>query len=190
MQHRRRWTLLFSGSHRLDELPAYWSDYLINTRALHISYLSPEDTRDLILHPAPDFPPIYAPEAVDEIVRLTRGQPYLTQLMGFELVEWLNRVRAKRVNLDDVRNILPVIFERGHEYFREFWRLTLDDAGRDLLRFIVTHPEQPVPEEQQKIAQRLTRKEILQPVEGAPGRYDFRVPLVRLYVEEVVRQEA
>lgn len=190
MQHRRRWTLLFSGSHRLDELPAYWSDYLINTRALHISYLSPEDTRDLILYPAPDFPPIYAPEAVDEIVRLTRGQPYLTQLMGFELVEWLNRVRAKRVNLDDVRNILPVIFERGYEYFDEFWRLTLDDAGRNLLRFIVTHPEEPVPEEQQKIAQRLVRKEILQPAPGAPGRYDFQVPLVRLYVGEVVRQEA
>ncbi|MDW8102705.1 MAG: hypothetical protein RMK30_07510 [Anaerolineae bacterium] len=94
MQHRPRWALLFSGSHMLDELAPYWSDYLINTRAVLVSYLREEDARALIRRPVQDFPDIYEDEAVEAIVRLTRGQPYLVQLTGYELVEHLNRRRT------------------------------------------------------------------------------------------------
>ncbi|MCI5166560.1 MAG: ATP-binding protein, partial [Candidatus Electrothrix sp. GM3_4] len=34
IQHRDRWTLLFTGAQTTEELPAYWSDYLINCETL------------------------------------------------------------------------------------------------------------------------------------------------------------
>lgn len=191
MQHRPRWALLFSGSHMLDELPDYWSDYLINTRALPVSYLSLEDTRDLIEHPASDFPQVYTPEAVETIARLTRGQPYLTQLICYELVEWLNRTKKKnkQIRSEDVEAILSVVFERGGEYFREFWRLTLDQVGRKTLRHLVTQPDVPLPEALHKTARFLVRKEILQPATETPTGYVFQVPLHQLYVERIMKED-
>ncbi|MCS7286744.1 MAG: hypothetical protein NZ653_06405 [Anaerolineae bacterium] len=59
-----------------------------------VSYLREEDARALIRRPVQDFPDIYEDEAVEAIVRLTRGQPYLVQLTGYELVEHLNRRRT------------------------------------------------------------------------------------------------
>lgn len=49
LQHRRQWILLFSGSHTFDELPSYWSDYLINTRTIRVSFLDEESARSLII---------------------------------------------------------------------------------------------------------------------------------------------
>jgi len=191
IQHRLRWSVLLSGSHLLEELPAYWSDFLINTRALRVSYLSPTDTRNLIEHPTPDFPSIYTREAVDEIAGLTSGQPYLTQLICYELVEWLNLNREERrqITRDDARNILPIVFERGHQYFSEFWNLTLDEAGRDLVRALIVNPGRPLSDEQRQTAQRLERKEILRRQHDCLPEYEFQVPLLRLYVETIITGE-
>ncbi|MGV0103359.1 putative STAND NTPase 1 domain-containing protein [Nostoc sp. DSM 114160] len=68
LQHHQNWILLFSGSHELSELDDYWSDYLINTRALRMTYLQESEARDLILHPVENFTNIYEPTAVDAII--------------------------------------------------------------------------------------------------------------------------
>ena len=96
LQHRTAWTLLFSGSHEPNELPDYWSDYLINTRTLRVSYWDEESARELIVEPVEDFPDICDcakrsakgdRTAVDAIIHLTRCQPYLVQLTCYEVVE-------------------------------------------------------------------------------------------------------
>ena len=53
IQNRSAWTLLFSGSHTLDEMESYWSDYLISTRYVRLTYLEKSEAEELITHPVP-----------------------------------------------------------------------------------------------------------------------------------------
>lgn len=126
VQHRRQIAVLMSGSHQLDELPPHWSSTLVNTETLPISFLSEDDTRNLIEQPVADFPAIYTPEAVDTIVRITHCQPYLVQLVCALLVERMNSMRrippTSYVTPDDVETVISLALERGSAYFDNLWR--------------------------------------------------------------------
>ncbi|NEU80933.1 ATP-binding protein [Nostoc sp. UIC 10630] len=189
LQHQRKWILLFSGSQELSELDDYWSDYLINTRALRMTYLHELEARDLIQQPVENFSDIYEPTAVDEIIQLTRCQPYLVQLVCYEVVELLNRdIRRNRREADtakataqDVKEVIPVVLERGDQYFRELWK-SLADSDRSLLRRII-YGETPT-QQDKGVIRKLTRKEILTPEGNA-----FQVPLVQKYIEQLLEEE-
>jgi hypothetical protein len=191
LQHRASWTLLFSGSHQPKELPDYWSDYLINTRTLRVSYLDEESARELIVQPVEDFTNIYEPTAIDTIIHLTRCQPYLVQLTCYEVVELLNRdIREHRrdacttkATARNVETVIPTVLERGGEYFRELWK-SLSDRDRNLLRRLVKG-ETPAAQDK-AVLRKLERKEILEKTESG---YRFQVPLVREYVEQVLEEE-
>jgi hypothetical protein len=191
LQHRTAWTLLFSGSHEPKELPDDWSDYLINTRTLRVSYLDEDSARELIVHPVEDLPDIYSSTAIDAIIHLTRCQPYLVQLTCHEVVERLNHdIRENRRDTStakatarDVETVIPTVLERGGEYFGELWK-SLTDSDRHLLLRLV-QGETPVPQDK-AVLRKLERKEILEKTESG---YSFQVPLVREYVEQVVEEE-
>ena len=172
IQHRDRWTLLFTGALTPEELPAYWSDYLINCETLRVSYLAEADCLELIQRPVEDFPDIYPLDVAHAIRDLTGGQPYFTQLLCHELVEQLNRKKEKIVQMDDLETVLPAVFERGYQVFREFWE-TLTSEQRELLLAVA---EEKIPgEEAIKAASVLVRKEIL--AQEGDG-WLFRVPLL------------
>ncbi|QLE42354.1 AAA family ATPase [Nostoc sp. C052] len=189
LQHQRQWILLFSGSQELSELDDYWSNYLINTRALRMTYLQESEARDLIQQPVENFSDIYEPTAVDEIIQLTRCQPYLVQLVCYEVVELLNRdIRRNRREADtakataqDVQEVIPVVLERGDQYFRELWK-SLTDSDRSLLRRII-YGETPT-QQDKGVIRKLTRKEILTQEGNA-----FQVPLVQKYIEQLLEEE-
>ncbi|MGD1912985.1 MAG: ATP-binding protein [Rivularia sp. (in: cyanobacteria)] len=200
-QHRSSWNLLFSGAHQLSELPAYWSDYLINTRALKMSYLSETEARELIVEPIDDFAKnIYEESAVEAIIYLTRCQPYLVQLMCYELIELLNDKISKekrkrgttKAYLQDVETVIPIVLERGDQYFREVWRNLTQPEQNFLLRLV----EGEIPNSSDKgIIRNLVRKEILQQ-QSITGKFsepekriDFQVPLVQKYIEQVIQEE-
>jgi hypothetical protein len=191
LQHRASWTLLFSGSHEPKELPDYWSDYLINTRTLRVSYLDEESARELIVQPVEDFPDIYNRTAVDAIIHLTRCQPYLVQLTCYEVVELLNRdIRETRRDAStakatarDVETVIPTVLERGGEYFRELWK-SLSDRDHNLLQRLVQG--ETLTGQDRTVLRKLERKEILEKTESG---YGFQVPLVQNYVEQVVEEE-
>ena len=184
IQNRRRWIILLSGSHLLDELPGYWSDYLINTRPIRVSYLEREAARSLIVSPVDGFPDIYTPETVDAILEMTRCQPYLVQLACYEIVERLNHARRKRASPDDLQAVVPVMFERGSEYFREIWE-SLGDEERSILQRLARngpslHLETSLVEDGMgTYLRRLVRREI---IEQHDGIYRFQVPLIQQYV--------
>lgn len=189
LQHHHNWILLFSGSHELSELDDYWSDYLINTRALRMTYLQESEARDLILHPVENFTNIYEPTAVDAIIQLTRCQPFLVQLVCYELVESLNGdIRNNQGNADTVKataqnveEIIPQVLARGVQYFRELWT-SLAESDRSFLRRII-HGETPT-QQDKGVVRKLARKEILT-IEGNA----FQVPLVQKYVEQLLEEE-
>lgn len=189
LQHRRRWILPFSGSHTFDDLPNYWSDYLINTRTIRVSFLDEESARSLITEPVKDFPNIYQQGAVDKIIELTHCQPYLIQLVCYEVVELLNReIRAKKrrsrditASINDIDSVTPIVLERGNQYFRELW-YSFNDNERDFL-YCLTNGNTSV-ETDKAIVRRLIRKEIL----NQEGNY-FQVPLVQKFIEQIVSEE-
>ena len=158
LQNRSRWLLLFSGSHKLDDLEPYWSDYLIDTRALHLTYLEEPEARGLIQQPVEAFPEIYEPEAVDAIAQLTRCQPYLVQQVCYVLVEELNRQERRRVAVEDVRFAIPKAIQQGGMYFREQYRSSTESEQAQLLYLV----RASIPSTQRNVAlQGLVRKESL-----------------------------
>jgi hypothetical protein len=60
--HRRQGLVsLFSDGHRFEELKAVnWANYLINTKTLELSFLEPEETRELMERTAPEFNEVIA----------------------------------------------------------------------------------------------------------------------------------
>ncbi len=58
-------------------------------------------------------------EVAEAIVDRTGGQPYLTQLYGFWLVEELNQTKRRRAELQDVEAVDQIVFEQAAPFFRD-----------------------------------------------------------------------
>lgn len=200
-QHYSSWTLLFSGAHKLSELPEYWSDYLISTRALRMTYLSEAEARELIIEPIDDFAKnIYEESAVRTIIYLTRCQPYLVQLICYELVELLNeRIRKEKrargtttANAEDVKIIVPTVLGRGYLYFREVWRSLTKVEQNFLLRLIQGEISQTT---DKAVIRHLVRKGFLQQqfITGKTSEQEtqisMQIPLFQKYIEQVIQEE-
>ena len=184
MQHRPQWILLFSGSHTPNELASYWSDYLINTRSLRVSYLKESEARDLISHPIPDFPDIYAPAASDRILHWTRCQPYLIQLLCSVIVDCLNDPDGRLttpVTPADIDALVPLALESGGQYFQELWNLTLNETQRQVLTRLLQGGS--LTDNDSGALKGLQDKEVL---ERQGETYVFQAPMVEAYVRDVV----
>ncbi|MGZ8216683.1 AAA family ATPase, partial [Methylomagnum sp.] len=197
VQHRRRVDVLLSGSRPIDELPPRWASALINTLSLPISFLEPDDARELIVRPVADFPAhLYRDEAVKRILHLSHAQPYLVQLLCATLVERMNKTGrmppASQVDLADVTAIIPTALERGGNYFSNLWH---GQAGSETARLILetlAHPAtsalyadalrklEPDNRALNTALRTLLRREIVE--KGEDGRYRIVVPLVAEYV--------
>ena len=176
IQYRRRWLLLFAGSHTPEELAPHWSDCLINTRSLCVSFLEKDEAVELICHPVEGFPEIWLQAAVETVWQLTQGQPYYIQLIGQEVIELLNREKRRQADAEDVAAVLPTVFVRGHYVFDEFWR-ALSEEQRTLLAALAEG--KAVPPELHRAMAVLIRKEIL--VQEEKG-WSFRVPLIQQWI--------
>ena len=181
MQHRKQWVLLFSGSHNLSELEPYWSDYLIGTRTLRLTYLNTTEAQELIRHPVADFPDIYDDKAVDAILHLTHCQPYFIQLVCSALVERLNSQNRRRVTVEDVESIPDVAIERADGYFNEFLG-TLTHEHRNLLTRLIR--QEPFTEQDRPLLPQLTQMEVLNRI--AANDYQFKIPLIQKFVESTL----
>ncbi|HAJ60434.1 MAG TPA: hypothetical protein DCP31_15155, partial [Cyanobacteria bacterium UBA8543] len=116
--------LIFAGLHTLEEMTQdYWHPLLESVTAIPVSFLSPEAAKRLIEQPSPTFNLDYEPNAVEEIIKLTNGQPYLIQLIGRGLVTRFNRQtleenikREPRFTLEDVEAVInaPEFYQDSH----------------------------------------------------------------------------
>ncbi len=116
---------------------------------------------------------------VEALTRQPLGRT--VQLICYEVVERLNRERRRRATPADVAAVIPAVFERGSQYFREFWEETLGPEQRQALVSLVQEGE--IGAGGQAAVKFLIAKEVLEPMEGT---YRFQVPLVRLWVAQKV----
>lgn len=190
IQDRNRWILLFSGSHTLDEIEDYWSDYLINTRSVRVTYLEKPEAEDLIINPVPEFPDIYLPETVSRIIHWTRCQPFLVQLLCSELVDYLNRTHKKnalkiKATPEDVDNIIDRALQTGNPYFDELWKRTLNERQREYIINLINQANSTA--EEHKICRKLIEKEILE--SKNEGEICFQVPLIERSIIQKIEAE-
>jgi hypothetical protein len=127
----------FAGLHNLEEMTAdYFHPFFASVIPIRVGFLSLGSTRQLLANPDPDFLLDYQPDTLDEIYNLTAGQPYLTQLIGFQLVRHYNnqvfergRPRDPVFTTSDLHTVIedPEFFDRGRYYFTGIWQQAAQD---------------------------------------------------------------
>jgi hypothetical protein len=123
IQHRRRVRLLVAGTATFEELGPLWTDTFTSAQEFQLGPLERDVAVDLLRQPIPaseGFPEDAVPAVVAEaIVDRTGGQPYLTQLYGFWLVEELNRQKRRRAEPADVETVDEIVCDKAGPFFRE-----------------------------------------------------------------------
>lgn len=121
IQHYDRLGFLFSGVQTLEELGPRWSNYFISVVPMEMHYLEPHEAEDLLLHPDPEFTLRYDTGIVAEILRLTRCQPYLLQLIGSALVNQANSQHTQLATTTLLQASIQPAFTNGEPYFTNIW---------------------------------------------------------------------
>ncbi|MBW4621316.1 MAG: AAA family ATPase [Cyanosarcina radialis HA8281-LM2] len=123
--------IAFAGLHTLQEMTQnYWHPLFGSVTAIPVSFISSKASERLLVQPSEDFNLDYDREAIDLIIELTNGQPYLLQLIGHSLVTHFNRQtfedgieRERKFTSADVEVIIntPEFYRDGNAYFSGIW---------------------------------------------------------------------
>jgi len=155
-----------------------WADYLINTKTLELSFLEPEEARELMERPVPEFNMRYEPGVVDRILELTHRQPYLLQAIGSELVNQLNTRNRMTATMDDLNAAVEKTLVSAQAYFHYTWADECTIEEREVLADLA--PGEGIKQDRRGAAlQSLLRKEI---VEKDQNGYRLSVEMFRFWI--------
>lgn len=187
IQHRPRCKVLLAGSHGIDEFRR-WSSYLINVQVVQIGYLAPDEACKLIENPVKDFALRYTPDASKRVLSLTRGHPFLVQLLCAEVVALKNEqtpALRRLARIADIEAAVEQTLDSGDMFFADIAHNQIDADGRRLLRQIALHGEGALVERDdlaQSVAdvdsalEQLLRRAL---IEQQAGNYRVQVELIR-----------
>jgi hypothetical protein len=143
-----------AGLHTLEEMTAdYFQPFFASVIPIHVGFIEAGATHQILANPSiEDFPLDYTPEALDKIYELTHGQPYLVQLVGFQLVRRYNdevfntgRARDHIFKIEEVEAVVndSEFFQRGRYYFDGVWGQAARGASgqQAILRALAPSPE-------------------------------------------------
>jgi hypothetical protein len=143
--------LIFAGLHTLEEMGRdYKAAFFGQAEARRVSFLTYDETLQLITQPDPDFSLEYDDSLIDEIYRLTHGQPYLVQRICWELVNrWNDRFLKEGENTPRtllLEDLLPILtadfFQAADYYFSGVWS-NITKPEQTLLRIMSTGENTP-----------------------------------------------
>jgi hypothetical protein len=190
IQHYDQLGFLFSGVQTLDELGPNWSSYFISVVPIEMLYLEPHEAEDLLVNPDPEFTLRYDTGIVEQILTLTRCQPYLLQLIGSSLVTLANERHTQLVTSDLLQASIPEAFTNGQPYFTNVWTeftgtsLSEVKAGQELLLALAqgNQPSSVASDETAQAARRrLLRYHVIEHINGSDR---FEIPLIERWVRE------
>lgn len=122
IQHVPNLSVIFCGTHRLEELASdYWNVLFNISLYRHIGFLEREEAVRLIQEPVARFGMVYDDLSLDKIWRVTAGHPYFQQLLCHSLVNRHNRSRRSYVTIADVNAALDEIMASGEAHFVYLW---------------------------------------------------------------------
>jgi hypothetical protein len=138
VQASPRIAFAFAWLHTLEEMTEdYFQPFFASIIPIPASFLSRGSTAQLLANPDADFILDYQPDALDFIYDLTCGQPFLVQLVGFQLVRHYNqemfetgKKRDHVFTVDDVEAVIndPEFYQRGRYYFTGVWGQAAQDV--------------------------------------------------------------
>ena len=182
IQHMKHFVVLISGSWELSELKLNWSDYLISAKTIKLGYLGDDEAKKLIINPIDDFTLNYDGgengEAVNRIIEVTNGQPYLTQAICHELVNYLNTEQRKTAQLNDIEVAIDKALISANTYFYYIWTTECSETEKELLKRLVDN--KPLNGNESAINS-LIKKEI---IEEMNGNYKFKIELMKKWIEK------
>ncbi len=128
IQHVDNLSVIFCGTHRLEELASdYWSVLFNISLYRQIAYLEQAEALRLIQEPVAEYNMQYDDLALDKMWQVTAGHPYFLQLLCHSLVNQHNRTERNYVTVGDVNNALDEILASGEAHFMYLWT----DAGAE-----------------------------------------------------------
>lgn len=195
IQHRPRLKILLAGSHTLEAFQE-WASYLINVQVVRIGYLHEDEALQLIERPVQGFALRYDAAATHRILTLTRGHPFLVQLLCAELVAGKNEQAPEQRRLacvEDVNAAAPQALAHGSFFFADIERNQVNPASSRFLRWLAQQGEgaSVTPEQittwarQENTPDSQLLPEVLQPllqrelIERGRDGYSFQVPLIQ-----------
>ncbi|MCB0166358.1 MAG: AAA family ATPase [Anaerolineae bacterium] len=122
IQHTDNLSMIFCGTHRLEELVAdYWSVLFNLSLYRHVAYLERPQALRLIQKPVAAYGLRYDDLALNKMWRVTAGHPYFLQLLCHSLVNRHNQSQRNYVTVADVNAALEEIFTAGKAHFIYLW---------------------------------------------------------------------
>ncbi|MBN2148049.1 MAG: hypothetical protein JW726_11700 [Anaerolineales bacterium] len=122
IQHTPNLSVIFCGTHRLEELASdYWSVLFNISIYRHISFLSQPEALRLVQEPVEPYGMRYDDLALDKIWRITAGHPYFLQLLCHSLVNQHNKTQRSYATVADVNAALEEILASGEAHFVYLW---------------------------------------------------------------------
>ncbi|MEM9272575.1 MAG: ATP-binding protein [Cyanobacteria bacterium P01_F01_bin.143] len=163
----------FAGLHTLEEMTAdYFQPFFASVIPIRVSFLNAGATKTILANPNSNIPEQnsflnnnqtsqngeleeeflldYTGEALDLIYSLTSGQPYLVQLIGFQLVRNYNdqvfeqgTARDNIFTVEDVNKVVnESLFQQGRYYFEGVWGQAAQDVigQQEIITALAPHP--------------------------------------------------
>jgi GAF domain-containing protein len=122
VQHTDNLSVIFCGTHRLEELAAdYWSVLFNISLYRHVGFLERGESERLIQEPVAPFGMRYDDLALEKIWRVTAGHPYFLQLLCHSLVNRHNKSGRSYITVADVNAALEEILAAGEAHFVYLW---------------------------------------------------------------------
>ena len=122
IQHADNLSVIFCGTHRLEELASdYWNVLFNISLYRQIAFLEQPEALRLIQEPVAEHGMRYDDLALDKIWQVTAGHPYFLQLLCHSLVNQHNRTERGYVTVSDVNAALEDILASGEAHFVFLW---------------------------------------------------------------------
>jgi WD40 repeat protein/TM2 domain-containing membrane protein YozV len=195
--------MAFAGLHTLEEMTKdYWHPLYGSVMRVSVSFLERKAAERLIVQPTPDFNIDYDLDAVERIIDLTNGQPYLVQLICHTLITRFNHQtleqgieRERRFSIEEVEAIVNTagFYLQGNAYFAGVWKQVQKEDNNSTQRNLVLQVLSQAKLSLTEITERTTLNlaqiqsdlDILQSndvIKQEDGRYGYTVELMRRWV--------
>jgi hypothetical protein len=121
LESEKHISFIFTGSRTLEERGNdYWQNLFGKSLFRNVSFLSEQDTMRLITQPV-DGQITFNNDVLDSIYRLTSGQPFYTQIVGQNIVDYVNETEKTNIELNDLNQIVNEILENPLPQMIYFW---------------------------------------------------------------------
>lgn len=182
MDSKERLSFIFTGSRRLEERDRrYWREMLRRSLFRKIGFLSENDARRLITEPVAGRV-VFGRGVIERIARLTAGQPFYTQVICQNIVDYLNEHERNALAARDFDAVVKEIVDHPLPQMIYFWEgLSADEK---VVLSLLSHSLEPLGDRAWA-----TAADIVALIRKEKAPVDLSENTIHLTLEELFRTE-